>query len=202
MRCLFLFVLIATTRIVAAQPTGGCAELLTVATHSGTTMRYAFAEARGEAAPGARSALVMLIGGGGFIALDDKGCAQKLNGNSLVRMSSLLREAGIATVLVDAPSDLRGEEGLGGFRIASGHAEDLGKVIAELRSRIQGPVWVAGHSRGTISAVNAAARLTGSSAPDGVVLVSPMLVGDARAKNRGSCRRCSPSIWTLSRRPC
>jgi pimeloyl-ACP methyl ester carboxylesterase len=187
MRCWFVLFLMATTSPAFAQANdakagGRCGEARSVTTQSGATMRYALAEARGDAASGARSALVMLIGGGGFIALDDKGCPQKLNGNSLIRMSPLLREAGVATVLVDVPSDLRGEEGLGGFRIASGHAEDLGKVIAELRSRIQGPVWIIGHSRGTISAANAAARLTGSSAPDGVVLLSPMLVGDARAK--------------------
>ncbi len=88
----------------------------------------------------------------------------------------------MATVLVDAPSNLRGEEGLGGLRIDAGHAEDLGKVIAEVRARTGGPVWLGGHSRGTISAANAAARLTGPAAPDGVVVLSPMLVGDPKAR--------------------
>jgi pimeloyl-ACP methyl ester carboxylesterase len=187
MRCLTLLLLIATTPIVLAQandpkPGGRCGEVSSIATQSGTTMRYAFAEARRGATPGTRSALVMLIGGGGVIALDDMGCPQKLNGNSLVRMSPLLQDAGVATVLVDAPSNLRGEEGLGGFRMDAAHAEDLGKVIAELRARTGGLVWLSGHSRGTISAVNAAARLTGPAAPDGVVLLAPMLVGDPRAR--------------------
>ena len=97
-------------------------------------------------------------------------------------MSPLLRDGGVATVLVDAPSDLRSEEGLGGYRIAAGHAEDLGRVIAAVRERTHGAVWIVGHSRGTISAANAAARLKGPSAPDGVVLMSPMLVGDAKAR--------------------
>jgi len=187
MRCLPLLLLIATTPIALAQSNdpkagGRCGEVLSIATQSGATMRYAYAEARSGATPGARSALVMLIGGGGAIALDDKGCPQKLNGNLLVRMSPLLQDAGVATVLVDAPSNLRGEEGLGGFRIDAGHADDLGKVIAEVRARTGGQVWLGGHSRGTISAANAAARLTGSAAPDGVVLLSPMLVGDPRAR--------------------
>jgi hypothetical protein len=90
MRCLPLLLLIATTPIALAQANdpragGRCGEVLSIATQSGATMRYAYAEARGGATPRARSALVMLIGGGGVIALDDKGCPQKLNGNSLVR---------------------------------------------------------------------------------------------------------------------
>lgn len=187
MRCLFLFILIATTRIVAAQPiearpTGGCAELLTTATHSGTTMRYAFGAARGAPVPDARIALVLLVGGGGHVDLDDKGCAQRLNRNSLLRMIPLLRDAGIATVLVDAPSDQQGDDGLGGFRIAAEHARDLGRVIAEVRARTRAAVWIMGHSRGTISAANAAARLAGSSAPDGLVLLSSMMVGNPKAK--------------------
>jgi pimeloyl-ACP methyl ester carboxylesterase len=77
---------------------------------------------------------------------------------------------------------MRSDEGLGGYRVAAGHAEHLGKVIAEVRARTHGAVWIAGHSRGSISAANAAARLGGQAAPDGVVLLSPMLVGDARAR--------------------
>lgn len=187
MRFWSLLFLMTAAPLVLAQakhkaPDGRCGDVLTIATQGDATMRYAFAEARGGAAPGAQNALVMLIGGGGFIDLDDKGCPQRLNGNSLVRMAPLLRDAGVATVLVDVPSNLRSEEGLGGARISVDHAEDLGKVIAEIRARTRGAVWLVGHSRGTISAVNAAVRLTGPSAPNGTVLLSPMLVGDARAK--------------------
>lgn len=186
MRRLVSFVLLAAVQAAIAQstdtpPIDRCAEALTIEGHGGTTTRYAFAEARGGSSE-QRMALVMLIGGSGVIDLDDKGCPQRLNRNSLVRMSPLLRDGGVATVLVDAPSDLRGDEGLGGFRVGAGHAQDLGRVIAAVRARTQGKVWIAGHSRGTISAANAAARLTGPSAPDGVVLMSPMLVGDAKAR--------------------
>lgn len=187
MRCLILFILIATARIAAAQPvearpSDGCAELLTAATHSGKTMRYALGAARGVSAANLSIAVVMLVGGGGHVDLDDKGCAQRLNRNSLLRMIPLLRDAGIATVLVDAPSDQQGDDGLGGFRIAAEHAHDLGRVIAEVRARTRAAVWVMGHSRGTISAANAAARLTGTSAPDGLVLLSAMMVGNPKAK--------------------
>ena len=88
-----------------------------------------------------------MIGGGGYLDIDDQGCPRQLSRNVLVRMRLILNEAGVSTALVDAPSDLRTGEGLGGFRISADHAEDLGKVIAELLARTKGPVWIAGHSR-------------------------------------------------------
>ena len=122
-------------------------------------------------------ALVLLPGGPGYAALDAKGCAGKLKGNSLVRSRELFHRAGFVTALVDAPSDHRGGDGLGGFRMSPQHAEDIGKVIAFLRERTKLPVWLVGTSRGTISAVNAASRLTGPAAPDGLVLTSPITSG-------------------------
>ena len=178
MRYLLIPILLVVSTAANAQATDGCGEVVTIPTHSGTTTRYAFAPAKD-----AKIGLVMLIGGGGYMNLDDQGCPRLLSRNVLVRMRPLLNEAGIVTALVDAPSDMKTEEGLGGFRIASGHAEDLGKVIAELRARINGPVGIVGHSRGSLSAANTAARLTGGpNAPDGVILMSPMLVGDHGAR--------------------
>ena len=159
-----------------------CGEVVAIETHQGTTTRYALAGPLAGQARETPIVLVMLIGGGGYVKLDEQGCPQLLKRNSLVRMSSLLHGAGIATALVDAPSDMRSDEGLGGFRIASGHADDLGKIIADLRARTKGQVWIVGHSRGTISAAGATARLTGVAAPDGMVLLSAMMVGDPRAR--------------------
>jgi len=98
-------------------------------------------------------------------------------GNSLVRSLPHFHGAGFVTALVDAPSDHTGEDGLGGFRIAVQHAEDLGKVIADVRARTKTAVWLIGTSRGAISAVNAASRLSGPSAPDGLVLTSALMSG-------------------------
>lgn len=168
-----------------AQPTAGvadgCGEVVTLGTHAGTTTRYALSYPQGEPGQGARAALVLLVGGGGHLDLDDKGCPRALAGNSLVRSLPHFKGAGFATALVDAPSDHVGEDGLGGFRMASDHAADLGKVVADVRARTRAPVWIVGTSRGSISAVNAAARLSGPSAPDGVVLTSALMSG-ARAR--------------------
>ncbi len=109
--------------------------------------------------------------------LDADGCPQKLKGNSLVRKRPLFHDAGYITVLLDAPSDRHGKAGLGGFRIAEEHASDIGKVIADLRTRGSMPIWLIGISRGTISGSNAASRLTGESTPDGLILTSPVTSG-------------------------
>jgi pimeloyl-ACP methyl ester carboxylesterase len=154
-----------------------CGEVVTLGTHSGTTTRYALVVPQD-----AKAALILLPGGAGHLDLDDRGCPRKLKGNSLVRMQEHFRREGFATALVDAPSDRFGGEGLGGFRAQPAHAEDLGRLIADLRARTNAPVWLVGTSRGAISAANAAARLSGAAAPDGLVLTSPVTVGTARGR--------------------
>jgi hypothetical protein len=163
----------------AARAAGSCGTVVTLAAHGGTTMRYSLA---GPGGGGARTGLVLLVGGGGHLDLDDQGCPRALKGNSLVRSLPQFHGEGFVTALVDAPSDYPGEDGLGGFRLAPEHAEDIGKVVADLRARVQGPVWLVGTSRGSISAVNAAARLRDAAAPDGIVLTSALMVGTARAR--------------------
>jgi hypothetical protein len=156
--------------------------VVTLTTHGGTITRYALARpSSGAPGPPAAApdpiALVLLVGGGGHLNLDDRGCPRALVGNSLVRSIPFFHAAGFVTALVDAPSDRPGEDGLAGFRITREHAEDLGKVIADVRARAEGSVWLVGTSRGTLSAVNAATQLTGAAAPDGLVLTSVLMLG-------------------------
>jgi len=154
-----------------------CGEVVTLDTHDGTTTRYSLAGVSADASV----ALVLLPGGGGNLKLKNNGCPRKYKGNSLGRKQALFHAAGLVTALVDAPSDRQGEDGLGGFRVTAGHANDIGKVIADVRRRTGLQVWLAGTSRGTISATNAAARLSGPAAPDGVALTSPLTSGRDRA---------------------
>lgn len=156
----------------SAQP---CGSVVTLPAHGAARLQYALAVP--EAPQAVRGALVLLAGGDGVLDLDDQGCPRLLKGNSLVRSSPLFRAAGWATAMVDAPSDHRQEDGLAAFRASAEHADDLGRVIADLRRRGYQPVWVVGTSRGSISAANAAARLRGPVAPDGMVLTSLLTVG-------------------------
>lgn len=78
-----------------------------------------------------------------------------------------------------------GEDGLAGFRLHSEHARDLGRVISDVRTRTGATVvWLIGHSRGTLSVANAAGRLAGADAPDGIVLAAPMLVSDPGSRRK------------------
>ncbi|WOB06301.1 hypothetical protein [Piscinibacter gummiphilus] len=152
-----------------------CGERVTIATHDGTQMPYSLARPAERLA--VRGALVLLAGGDGHLKLDAQGCPKALGGNFLVRSASLFREAGYATALVDVPTDHQGVGGLAGFRNTEAHGADLGLVVADLRRRVKGPLWVIGTSRGTISAANVASRATGDAAPDGVVLSSALIHG-------------------------
>ncbi len=174
--------------LLAAAPAGlaqgraadACGEVVTLQTHDRSTTRYALGVPESGAAE--KIALVLLPGGSGYANLDDKGCARALRGNSLIRSVPLFNAAGFVTALVDAPSNHQSADGLGGFRTATAHAEDLGRVIIDLRARTQAPVWIVGTSRGAISAVNAPSRLTGPAAPDGVVVTSALMAGQPGAR--------------------
>jgi hypothetical protein len=181
---LLVFMLIAATtcRAQSESPARRCGEVVAIETHDRSTTRYAFTSPPHSASQTNPVTLVLLPGGSGHLDLDEQGCPRELRGNSLVRSIPIFTAAGFATALVDAPSGYHGADGLGGFRIATQHAEDIGKVIAAMRVRTQGSVWLVGTSRGAISAVNAASRLSGVSAPDGVVLTSALMSGQSGAK--------------------
>lgn len=191
-RAAILAFLLAFAQSPAATAAGACGEVISIDTHSGSTTRYALARPGSQGAVEGQFALVLLAGGGGHLNLDDKGCPRSLAGNSLVRSLPLFHAEGFVTALVDAPSDYPGEDGLAGFRSTPQHAEDLGRVIADVRRRTQLPVWLAGTSRGTISAANAAARLSGDAAPDGVVLTSPVTYG-----SRGNKTYVAQTVFDL-----
>jgi alpha-beta hydrolase superfamily lysophospholipase len=173
--------MVATASFAQAPRIEPCGEVVVLDTRPGNTLRLTWAPGSGTAASGPLT-LVLLAGGGGHLDLDGRGCARKLAGNSLVRSIPLFNAAGFNTALVDAPSGFQGEDGLGGFRTDPRHAQDLGEVIAWLRTRTQGAVWVVGTSRGAISAANVASRLSGPAAPDGVVLTSALMAGQPGAR--------------------
>ena len=186
LRAILTMAALVVTEAVAASV---CGDVVSIGTHEGSTTRYARASQR---AGQALAALVLLPGGGGHLDLDEAGCPRALTGNSLVRSLPLFQAEGFVTVLVDAPSDHPGEDGLAGFRITTQHADDVGRVITDVRARTGLPVWVLGTSRGAISAANAAARLSGRAAPDGVVLTSPVTYG-----SRGNKAWVAQSVFDL-----
>lgn len=180
--CVLLWACAGLARAADGGTDARCGEVLSIATHGNTTTRYALAFPPDAHPPDRRIALVLLAGGPGYVNLDARGCPRALVGNSLIRSIPHFHALGFVTALVDAPSDHHGPDGLGGFRIEPAHAEDLGRIVAALRERTGAPAWIVGTSRGAISAANAASRLAGPAAPDGVVLTSALMSGQFGAK--------------------
>lgn len=170
-------VLVAACCAALATAAAACGERVTLPGHDGNTFLASVA-----APSAAWGGVVLLAGGGGVLDLGADGCARALTGNTLVRLTPRLQAAGLATALLDAPGDHRGEDGLAGFRADPRHAADIGRAVLMLRGRVAGPVWVIGNSRGTISAANAAARLDGAARPDGLVVASVLTSGNAAGR--------------------
>jgi pimeloyl-ACP methyl ester carboxylesterase len=127
----------------------------------------------------AQAVAVLFPGGDGKTDLERETARKSDGGNYLVRSRRLFAGNGIAAAVVDAPSD-RASGMDDEFRLGAAHAEDIAKVIADLRKRFPGaPVFLVGTSRGTISAASIAGRL--GPAVDGVVLTATLFLANKRA---------------------
>ncbi|WP_193367843.1 alpha/beta hydrolase [Pelagibius marinus] len=115
--------------------------------------------------PAEATALILLFeGGGGRIKASAKGFA------SLAHQR--LARVGMASALIDAPSDKR--QFMGGmhpnFRQSDAHLRDINGVVAALRARSDLPLWVLGISLGSRSVAWYAANWPEQI--DGVILMS------------------------------
>jgi hypothetical protein len=143
-------------------------ETVTVNVRPGVIMRY-LAVSGSEP----KAALILLTGGNGVLKLDADGKIGALSGNFLIRTRNLFAREGLYVASLDAASDQQGGMN-GAVRLSGQHAQDLAKVIADVKQRAGGaPVWVAGTSAGTLTAANVGARLRGNGA-HGVVFTSTM----------------------------
>jgi predicted alpha/beta-hydrolase family hydrolase len=153
-----LAALVASIPVVAANE-----EVRSVPTRRGVTQGFLLVRPSGSPV----ASVILFAGGEGRLALSSSGIGQ-LRGNFLVRTRERFARAGFLVALVDTPSD---RADYWNFRTSGAHAEDVKQVIAALRAIAPVPVWVVGTSMGTLSAANAAARLT-EGGPDGLVLTS------------------------------
>lgn len=126
-------------------------------------------------ARGVRATLILLAGGDGRLRLRS-GLPRRLRNNSLVRIRYRLVEAGIRVLLVDAPSDRRRAPGLRNWRLSAPHLRDLRALVAWAARRWPGqPLWMAGTSRGAVSAAALAAGPLRGLSLRGVILVAPVI---------------------------
>lgn len=106
----------------------------------------------------AKAAVVLLPGSTGVLSLAKDG---KLGPsfNIFSRSRDYFFQNGIATFLVDASSDHLDKTGwTQSHRKHEKHATDLAAVLKSIKSRFDGPIFVAGHSDGSISAVSSYAN--------------------------------------------
>lgn len=151
-------------------------DVVNLSTRSGVTQSYLLSAPEADKA---RAVALLFPGGLGKTDLQREIARSVLDrGNFLVRTRRLFAGAGIATAVLDAPSDQPGgmEDD---FRLGNAHAEDIGKVVADLKTRFPGlPVYLVGTSRGTISAAAAGNRL--AKGVDGVVLTATLFLAAGR----------------------
>lgn len=137
------------------------AELVTLQLRDGVTQTYLLVT--NPAAP-VEQVVLLFSGGSGNVRLRPASLRPEFaqRGNFLVRTRYLWAEDGFASAVVDVPSD-RAESGMDDvFRSGRVHAEDIAKVIADLRQRFpKAPLTLIGTSRGTVSAASVANQLPG-----------------------------------------
>jgi len=122
------------------------------------------------------TAVVLFVGSSGNAGLENYVPGYR-NQNFLFRSADLFAAKGLLTAVVDVPSD-RGD--LWNFRASADHATDIAAVIAALRARGAGAVWLVGTSMGSVSAAHVAARLR-QGGPDGVVLTSSVALSSKKS---------------------
>jgi alpha-beta hydrolase superfamily lysophospholipase len=127
------------------------------------------------------------------------GDIRESQGNFLIRSARLFIFARFNVAMLDAEPAFPGPAGLNNQRLTQAHADHLGAVIGAVRTQWPGkPVWLVGTSNGTLSTVNAAARLTGSSLPNGIVLTSAITASGTAPEETGTVLAASPGLANIS----
>lgn len=110
---------------------------------------------------------VLFNGGGGAVGLLQR--IPRPGANFLVRSRGLFATRGVATAVIDVPTDLGVMSDA--YRMSRRHSDDVRALVSDLQQRFPGlPVFLVGTSRGTVSAAYAGAAL--GDAVAGVVLSS------------------------------
>ena len=167
---------LAVLALIVAAGAAGAEDIVILPTRGSVTQSYLLSS---PPAGKARAVALLFPGGTGNVDLERESARTLLDsGNFLVRSRRLFAANGIAAAVMDAPSDQpNGMEDE--FRLGAAHAEDIGRVVADLKKRLPGlPVFLVGSSSGTISASSAGRRL--GSGVDGVVLTATVFLANRR----------------------
>ena len=91
-----------------------------------------------------------------------------------INTRKMLAENGFSVAIVDTPSD-RGPN-MGGFRESEAYGKDIAAIIGHMKKDAVVPVWLYGHSRGTIAAAAQTINL-GPDLVDGTILSASVAAG-------------------------
>ena len=168
--------LLIALALLASSGTPAAEEIVILSTRGSVTQSYLLTS---PPAGKARAVAVLFAGGAGRVDLEREAARALLDrGNFLVRSRRLFPGNGVVAAVMDAPSDQ--PQGMDdAFRLSGAHAEDVARVVADLRSRFAGlPVFLVGTSRGAVSAASAAKTL--GPRVDGVVLTATVFLPSRR----------------------
>ncbi len=171
----WVFAILVISILMMSKPSiASCGHLVRIKTVRGGELSYVLSSAF-VSQPENAIVFVLLTGGDGQLDFNKDGCPRKSPDSGLLRMTEGFNKSGFITALVDTKKEFPETTELGGLRLTRAHANDIGRVVLDIRTRLGRPIWLVGMSRGTLSAVNAAASLVGSAGPDGLILLSPTL---------------------------
>lgn len=97
--------------------------------------------------PKAKAVVLLFPGGGGMLRLQDDGSST--NFHTFVRSKNLWAQYGIDAILVDTPYDLGG--GMRNSRSIRNHQQRILNVVRYYKEKLNLPIWIFGHSMGTVS---------------------------------------------------
>ena len=114
-----------------------------------------------------KAVVLLFIGGDGLLELKPDGSTTKEN--PLNRSAGLWKSHGINSVLVDSPYDL-GDARRGNVRGKAEHLSRVENVVKYYKAKFGVPVWIFGHSMGTVTAVQFANQSERSAAITGIII--------------------------------
>jgi len=171
-----------------SAPALAAEEIVTLTTRPGITQAYLLADV-----PSNPQAVALLFpGGNGYISLRSEAGQVKYDSDSfLVRSRDELVKRNVVAAVIEAASDSQSSAGMSDeTRLGSDHATDIVAAIAALTKQFPGiPVYLAGTSRGTISAASIGTKTATGIA--GVVLTATVF---RKNQPRRGDKRTSPGL--------
>lgn len=167
--------------LAALAGRGEARELVALKVGDGVTQSYLLA----VPAASAQAAAILFPGGDGKFDLQAfVGRLKPARGNFLIRARGHFVDRGVATAVIDVPSD-RPKGMSDEFRLGPRHATDVAAVVADLKARLPNtPVFLVGTSRGSVSAASVGARIGDALA--GIALTSSLFrAADPRSREPG-----------------